>query len=344
MIQTDLELQQAVEQLQRMYVALASMHRDIFPRNPQKFALFAEGPQDEIAKLQADIDEYTGRSALAELDADLWLRLQGPGLAWPHAPISVLTAYLDNLRKGVQTVVEFNQSGNLTTPPSKELKRNCDLQVSTLMAGSLCVGIRLPDGVQWELTESREPHPVRAALQQYLAVAEWIASDAEPERLQDLVSDPQKRRVLLNAIKPFLPRPRGDVESLEISGKLLAGRPLVRLTRQSQQRINTVIDQLAAERVETHSGDLREIDLDGRSFMLRNAEDVHEVRCLFEEDLMETAKLALDRRVQVTGSRRVEPGRRTSAALRVIRLEIVDEDSVDEGVVESSIEPEIAYA
>ena len=49
---------------------LAAMRRDILPVNVQRFALYAEGPQDEIAKLQAEIDEYTGRDILAELGGE----------------------------------------------------------------------------------------------------------------------------------------------------------------------------------------------------------------------------------------------------------------------------------
>ena len=221
------------------------------------------------------------------------------------------------------------------TPPQWKRRRPLYLRL-WLMAGSLCVGLRVPDGVQLELSESQDAHPVQAAVRQYLAVAEWIASETPPETLHELIPDPRRRRVLLNAIKPFVPRPRGDVESVELSGRLVPQGKTINLTRHSYQRINKVIDQIASEQVETHSGDLREIDLDERSFILRNAEDVREVRCVFDEDLLETAKEAVDRRVQVTGSRRIEPGRRSSAALRVIRLEIIDEDAAEPS---SELEP-----
>ena len=81
----------------------------------------------------------------------------------------------------------------------------------------------------------------------------------------------------------------------------------------------------AFEQVEEHIGDLREIDLDGLSFILRNADDVHEIRCCFAE----TVKEALDRRVQVTGTRRIAEGRRVAPVLRVTRLEILDDDTAD---------------
>ncbi len=67
MITNDVELSQTVEQMERMYRALASLHRDVYPINPNQFALLAEGPQEELDRLQQQIDVYTGRSELANL-------------------------------------------------------------------------------------------------------------------------------------------------------------------------------------------------------------------------------------------------------------------------------------
>jgi len=66
MITTDAQLQQAIEQIQRLCQALDILRRDIFPQNPQNFAIMAEGPVDEIRKLQADIDTYLTRLEAVE--------------------------------------------------------------------------------------------------------------------------------------------------------------------------------------------------------------------------------------------------------------------------------------
>jgi type II secretory pathway component PulJ len=68
MISNDAELRQTMEQMERMYRALAALRREVYPVNPQQFALLAEGPQDELLRLQQQIDAYTGRSDLAELN------------------------------------------------------------------------------------------------------------------------------------------------------------------------------------------------------------------------------------------------------------------------------------
>lgn len=60
MIETDEQLHQAWEALGDLYQALASYRSKILPANPRNYAIMARGPQDQIQKLQAEIDEYLG--------------------------------------------------------------------------------------------------------------------------------------------------------------------------------------------------------------------------------------------------------------------------------------------
>ena len=61
MIDNTAQLNQALEQMGRMQSVLESYRVEILPKNPRNFAIFAEGPLDEIRKLQIDIDEYLSR-------------------------------------------------------------------------------------------------------------------------------------------------------------------------------------------------------------------------------------------------------------------------------------------
>ena len=61
MIETTEQARQAIEQMGRMQRILESYRADILPQNPRNFAVFAEGPLDEIRKLQAEIDQYISR-------------------------------------------------------------------------------------------------------------------------------------------------------------------------------------------------------------------------------------------------------------------------------------------
>ena len=61
MIENTEQLVQAIEQMGRMQRILESYRSDILPNNPRNFAAFAEGPLDEIHKLQAEISDYVNR-------------------------------------------------------------------------------------------------------------------------------------------------------------------------------------------------------------------------------------------------------------------------------------------
>ena len=61
MITTTEQLEQAIAQMGRMQRILESYRSDILSKNPRNFAVFAEGPLDEIRKLQGEISEYLSR-------------------------------------------------------------------------------------------------------------------------------------------------------------------------------------------------------------------------------------------------------------------------------------------
>jgi hypothetical protein len=61
MIETEVQLQQAIEQIENLCGAVEALRKDSFPQNPRNFAVLAEGPVDEIRRLQSLIDDYLSR-------------------------------------------------------------------------------------------------------------------------------------------------------------------------------------------------------------------------------------------------------------------------------------------
>jgi urease accessory protein UreF len=327
--QADTQLQLLFDQLALMYDALASLRQDVYPKNPALYRVMAEGPLDEIRKLQEAIDARAGVTEAREESADLWLRITGSGIDVDDAPTSVLTAILDAFRKGVQSVAEFLDKGTLSARPTQELKNAADLRIVAFASGSLQVGLKLPPAEQQStLADLGRPlrDVVEEALREYVAVAEWAASGTGD--LAARIPDNHRRRVLLNAVKPILPRKRGSVSLVELRGRLTGQPQPVRLGRDTHERLDTALDHLVTTKPETHRGVLREIDLDAQTFQLRRVDDaVVIVKCSFADELFEVAKEALDRLVEVTGTRVVAEGRRTASTLDVARLEIVEDDA-----------------
>jgi hypothetical protein len=65
MKQKETTLGQAVEQLERMNLALTALSRELLPSQPKKFAILAEGPLEEIRRLQAEIEQLTAEITAA---------------------------------------------------------------------------------------------------------------------------------------------------------------------------------------------------------------------------------------------------------------------------------------
>ncbi len=58
-------LDQTVEQLGRMNDALSALRRECLPSQPKKFAILAEGPLEEIRRLQMEIEQLITELAVA---------------------------------------------------------------------------------------------------------------------------------------------------------------------------------------------------------------------------------------------------------------------------------------
>ena len=58
-------LTQTVEQLENMNAALADLRREHLPSQPRTFAILAEGPLEEMRRLQLEIEQLTTELATA---------------------------------------------------------------------------------------------------------------------------------------------------------------------------------------------------------------------------------------------------------------------------------------
>ena len=63
MINKEAILEQTVEQLELMSTALATLRREHLPAQPKTFAILAEGPLEEIRRLQSEIAQLTAEIA-----------------------------------------------------------------------------------------------------------------------------------------------------------------------------------------------------------------------------------------------------------------------------------------
>jgi hypothetical protein len=321
------DLQQMVEQLARLYEVLLVLGRDVAPKNPDLYAVMAEGPADQVEELRRQIDETVGLASLQERRADVWLDIEGQGIEAQNASSSLLASYMDVVRKGVQAIAEINLQGRLSTRPMRNLQEACDLQLVAIQPGSVRIGLRLPDdfeeGEHPLLNENRRA--ANGALSEYLEVAAWAARDGDEQWLSERFPEPAKRKVLLGAVKSLAPGRRSSVERVSLSGRRVPGIGPVTLTRGTNRRLDRALEHLVEERRATYEGVLREIDLDRGTFLIRGTEPKVVVLCSFPSHLSDRAKQALDRLVVVTGIVRSKKRRRDAIDLEVQDLTIAKE-------------------
>jgi hypothetical protein len=287
----------------------------------------AEGPADQIEDLRRQIDQTVGLDSLQEQRADVWLDIEGQGIDAQSASSSLLASYLDVVRKGVQSIAEINLQGQAPTRRAKDLQEACDLRLVALRQGSVRIGLRLPtdfeEGDHPILAESRRA--ASSALTEYLDVAQWAAQIGDEQWLSERFPEPAKRKVLLGAVKSLAPGRRSTVDRVSLSGRRVPGVGPLTLTQGSNRHLKRALEHLVEARHVSYEGVLREIDLDKRTFLIRQRQPQGSiVRCSFPESLLSRAKQALDRPVRVTGLAR-RTGRRGTVALDVEDLAVAGE-------------------
>ena len=62
-------LAQTIEMLELMNDVLRHLRKEVLPKNPRMFALMAEGPLDEMRRLQSEIEQLTDALAVTPATA-----------------------------------------------------------------------------------------------------------------------------------------------------------------------------------------------------------------------------------------------------------------------------------
>ncbi|MCF7981165.1 MAG: hypothetical protein K9K86_04220 [Pseudomonadales bacterium] len=324
-IKNEKELISSQRALSGLQKALFSVKTKYLAERPDLFMLLSEGPLEEIRILTQEIEEYSGVSQAEFYGATLWLCLVGEKAKWRETPISVLAAFMNSLRKGIQAIAAFNQRGHTFGRPPKEVMSACDFELVTIKPGSMQIGVSLPVVDQAELFISNyelSTSPPEKALGQYLDIANWAAQGAPFEELVESYPEAAQRRTILKAVRPIIPRSTGGIEFIEFTGQSVNKYGDIVLRQHVQEQIDFAIKLSVDESEETYVGNIREIDLDRLTFKLRNifGSEASEITCHFPHELRSHARMNLGKKVRVIG---------TSTEKRS-RLEITEIEPVSE--------------
>ena len=287
--------------------ALAALRARVEPVNPELFRAMSEDYVDDILRIRAEIDAYTGLSATAIERAPLWLVLEGTSLNAADVSSRLLSDWLDKIRKSIQNVTDYLQRGEIRFGgrPSRALLDATDLRVVAFATGSVRIGLRLPtftvQGDAFESEDAGTRRSPRRAVERLLEMALWVQS-ATVELPRDVFPDNDEATIVANQLADLVPSRRGLVRSIRFEGALVPNTEPVRLRAEDRQKLRGLIQLLSVVSEEETFGLVREIDLDAQRIILRErGAGTPDMKCFIPDHLMDTAEEALDKMVRVKG-------------------------------------------
>lgn len=315
MIADELELGRTRNQLTELETGLSELKRRVYHLNPERFRLMSESYLSEIEMLRGRIDDYLGIREAREAAADFVLKIQSPLLAEGIAPAAVVNSAITGLQRGVQKLGEFlarDSFGVAEGVPSHTLAQEFELEVVAVAAGSFEVGLRMSSAGRIDLP----PGSMREVIRRFReAAAHTSEGDATPEILSELVSDLSSQLQVLRALKEIAPpRTRKDV-TVQLSSRA-ADAETVTFRPQTRSYIASLIRTRTRHAEET--GDVREVDLDRRTFKIRTRATT--LRCRLSGGREDLLARALGRRVRVAGTAELAP----DGSIKFFRAEGLD--------------------
>ncbi|MCC6150107.1 MAG: hypothetical protein IT461_07650 [Planctomycetes bacterium] len=311
MISNNEQLTEAREALEAAEAGLAALKARIWQPNPELFRAMADAPTRLIRQLRAQIDEYTG-VLFASDTADFWIELEGPRVRLGTTSFAEISRTIEATRQGVLRLAEHIFSGiqRHTGRPLESLRQLCNLSPVALQPGSVRVGLQLANPANTQLWDSNESNAVSKAVEVLMKTLEWSASEENPLEDKNLPQSPDLRRLALQAVFGIAPRPSSNITSVRFVGRRVPAGAGFELTVKSRDRVRAAISTSTLDQFEEHEGVIRELDLDGPSFTLRErANGQPPLKCNYDGGQLEgLVKENIDKRVLLHGKRLYQDG------------------------------------
>lgn len=290
------ELQATLEALTTLYRGLEVLRRE-FSTQPTRLQLMAEGPLEEIRRLETELQAYTALF-LSPPAVSIWLTLAGKLARWAETPSRVFSASLDSLRKCVQSIATFDMLGRTDTRPTRALLEASDPELVLLQPGSLRLGLRWHHSGQSSFLPTEE-----AAVTKALATATRAIRELETKGVYALADEePSRRRVIFRAVASLAPTQRSDVEFVTLSGPQVGDEGPLVLSSRTYELARGAVREVTSRVESSYDGEIRELDLDKKSFKLRHVESVGELGCRVIDTLdFSRIRELLEQRVRVFG-------------------------------------------
>jgi len=299
------------EKINRSIAALSDLYKALdllkseYSDNPQTYMLLAEGPISQIENITIELNETAGLQDLSLARSKLKIRLVGRRASWGEMPSSVLMAFLNSARTGIQSIANFDLYNTTRGRPNDSVRAACDFEVAAFAPGSFQVFLDLPTADKNELLENPHTKAAEKALITFIEAAMWASSDSSASDFIESFDNHERAKIVLRALKSFVPQAKGGIEFVELSTSLLETQNETILKHDVYTKITDTLKSLVESGDEIHVGTMREINLDKQTFHLVSPSTDSPIQCSYSDDMSPTMANYLDRQIKVTGHRQM---------------------------------------
>lgn len=288
---------QVENQIKKLEKSLVNLKEKLLPRREKQFKAMASGYVNAIRELREEIDEFTGMELLNVPPKDINIHLVGPAIGYGNAPISVISKYLDNFRKSVQSIYAvINRISYKTNPPRKVINA-CDFSLLAFNKGSVNISLGLP---MQQLNFFNINKDINKSIDLYFSILNWTSNNSKKDELN--IDSSIKDKILMSMIKT-LPDDK-NIQEITFSGNMIKSYGKITVNENTKRIIKDMLTRAKTnEKRVILEGRIREVDLDKRRFILRDIKKSHltQITCIMSEAVAEQPKDYLDSNVIVTG-------------------------------------------
>lgn len=308
------------EQIARLEKALLSL-RETTEGHPKVIEAMATLQYDYILELRAELDAALG---FGEKEPDLVVAFGGSGVGLGTAPFGLISSTVAKVNFALRNVVSFVLNGEAPARgrPTQALTSAADFRFVGVKPGSVRIMLNVQD--PHTLLREFDREPLETAVGHILRVAEWASSNEDFAGFRAVLGDDSLARVVLSQVQHIVPSPRGDIEYVGLSGRLVSSSQEVLLTRATGRRLGDAFSEMRIGNSVSviESGRLRQVDLDSDMFHLRErTDDQPSLRCHIPREILAQALgyLVEDERVTLEGIQKFD-GQGRPAILEVTQV------------------------
>ncbi|PRR70938.1 hypothetical protein [Clostridium thermopalmarium] len=294
---------QAENQIKRLENILISLREKLLPDREKQYKAMASSYVNKIRELREEIDEFTGVQLFNIPKNDLNIHIIGPVIGYGEAPISLVSKFLDNFRKSIQTIYAILCDIKISTNVPKEVAKACDFNLLGYNKGSINLSLGLPPK---QLNFFDSNNKIDNAMEVYFKAIHW-ASSALPKECIDI--DENIRDRALGSILRTLPDEK-NISEITFSGEAIKKYGKLSINKYAKYRISEILlnKDIDDEIIEV-KGKIREVDLDNLSFTLRDIQEndyniPNQMKCIMTEAVAEQLKDYLDSYAIIKGIRK----------------------------------------